>query len=98
MISFIARRLAQSVLLALIMSLIVFFGMFVVGDPVEMLADEDFNEQDKLELAMELGLDKPLPEQYVIFLFNILRGDFGVSFVHDRPVLDLILERLPATL
>ena len=98
MISFIARRLAQSVLLALIMSLIVFFGMFVVGDPVEMLADEDFNEQDKLELAMELGLDKPLPEQYMTFFFNILRGDFGVSFVHDRPVLDLILERLPATL
>ena len=98
MIIFIARRLSQSVLLALIMSLIVFFGMFVVGDPVEMLADQDFNEQDKLDLAIELGLDKPLPQQYAIFLGNILHGDFGVSFVHGRPVSDLILERLPATL
>ena len=98
MINFIARRLSQSVLLALIMSLIVFFGMFVVGDPVEMLADQDFTEQDKLDLAIELGLDKPLPQQYEIFLGNILHGDFGVSFVHNRPVLDLILERLPATL
>ena len=98
MIIFIARRLSQSVLLALIMSLIVFFGMFVVGDPVEMLADQDFNEQDKLDLAIELGLDKPLPQQYAIFLGNILHGDFGVSFVHGRPVSELILERLPATL
>ena len=98
MIIFIARRLSQSVLLALIMSLIVFFGMFVVGDPVEMLADQDFNEQDKLDLAIELGLDKPLPQQYAIFLGYILHGDFGVSFVHGRPVSDLILERLPATL
>ena len=98
MTRFIAIRMAQSLLLAFIMSLIVFLGMFVVGDPVEMLADEDFNDQDKLELAIELGLDKPLPEQYTTFLFNILQGDFGVSFVHDRPVLDLILERLPATL
>ena len=98
MINFIAKRFGQSGLLALIMSLIVFFGMYVVGDPVEMLADEDFTEQDKIDLAIELGLDKPLPEQYITFLSNILRGDFGTSFVHNRPVLDLILERLPATL
>ena len=98
MINFIAKRFGQSGLLALIMSLIVFFGMYVVGDPVEMLADEDFTEQDKIDLAIELGLDKPLPEQYITFLGNILRGDFGTSFVHNRPVLDLILERLPATL
>ena len=98
MINFIARRLGQSALLALIMSLIVFLGMYVVGDPVEMLADEDFTEQDKLDLAIELGLDKPLPEQYVTFLSNMLRGDFGISFVHNRPVLDQIIERLPATL
>jgi len=98
MINFIARRFGQSGLLALIMSLIVFFGMYVVGDPVEMLADEEFTEQDKIDLAIELGLDKPLPEQYMTFLGNILHGDFGISFVHSRPVLDLILERLPATL
>jgi len=98
MISYITKRLWQSGLLALIMSLIVFLGMYVVGDPVEMLSEEDWTEQDKIELAIELGLDKPLHEQYLNFAGDIIRGDFGVSFVHNRPVLDLIVERLPATL
>jgi peptide/nickel transport system permease protein len=80
------------------MSLIVFLGMYVVGDPVEMLSEEDWTEEDKIELAIELGLDKPLHEQYLNFAGDIIRGDFGVSFVHNRPVLDLIVERLPATL
>ena len=98
MISYITKRLWQSGLLALIMSLIVFLGMYVVGDPVEMLSEEDWTEQDKIELAIELGLDKPLHEQYFNFAGDIIQGDFGVSFVHNRPVLDLIVERLPATL
>ena len=98
MIKYISRRLWQSGVLAFIMSLIVFFGMYVVGDPVEMLADDDFTEEDKIELAIELGLDKPLHEQYFNFAGDIIRGDFGISFVHNRPVLDLIIERLPATL
>ena len=98
MISYITKRLWQSGLLALIMSLIVFLGMYVVGDPVEMLSEEDWTEEDKIELAIELGLDKPLHEQYLNFAGDIIRGDFGVSFVHNRPVIDLIVERLPATL
>ena len=98
MIKYISRRIWQSGVLAFIMSLIVFFGMYVVGDPVEMLADDDFTEEDKIELAIELGLDKPLHEQYLNFAGDIIRGDFGISFVHNRPVLDLIIERLPATL
>jgi len=98
MIKYISKRLWQSGVLAFIMSLIVFFGMYVVGDPVEMLADDDFTEEDKIELAIELGLDKPLHEQYFNFAGDIIRGDFGISFVHNRPVLDLIIERLPATL
>ena len=98
MIKYISKRLWQSGVLAFIMSLIVFFGMYVVGDPVEMLADDDFTEEDKIDLAIELGLDKPLHEQYLNFAGDIIRGDFGISFVHNRPVLDLIIERLPATL
>ena len=84
MISYITKRLWQSGLLAFIMSLIVFLGMYVVGDPVEMLSEEDWTEQDKIELAIELGLDKPLHEQYLNFAGDIIRGDFGVSFVQDR--------------
>jgi len=83
MISYITKRLWQSGLLALIMSLIVFLGMYVVGDPVEMLSEEDWTEEDKIELAIELGLDKPLHEQYLNFAGDIIRGDFGVSFVHN---------------
>ena len=98
MIKYIIKRLWQSGILAFIMSLIVFFGMYVVGDPVEMLSDEDWTEEDKIELAIELGLDKPLHEQYLNFAGDIVKGDFGVSFVYNRPVLDLIIERLPATL
>jgi len=98
MIKYILKRLWQSGILAFIMSLIVFFGMYVVGDPVEMLADDDWSEEDKIELAIELGLDKPLHEQYLNFAGDIVKGDFGTSFVYNRPVLDLIIERLPATL
>jgi peptide/nickel transport system permease protein len=98
MIKYILKRFWQSGILAVIMSLIVFFGMYVVGDPVEMLSDEDWTEQDKIELAIELGLDKPVHEQYLSFAGDIVKGDFGISFVYNRPVLDLIVERLPATL
>ena len=98
MINFILKRLWHSGILAITMSLIVFFGMYVVGDPVEMLSDDEFTEQDKIDLAIELGLDKPLYEQYFTFTGDMLQGDFGTSFVYNRPVLDLIMERLPATL
>lgn len=98
MFSFILRRLGQSSVLILIMSMLVFAGMYVVSDPVAVLAGDDFTEEDRQALARELGVDKPLITQYVVFLGNIAKGDFGVSFVYNRPVLDLILERLPATL
>ncbi len=98
MIKYIFKRLWQSGILALIMSIIVFLGMYVIGDPVEMLADDDWSEEDKIELSIELGLDKPLHEQYLNFAGDIVKGDFGTSFVYNRPVLDLIIERLPATL
>ena len=98
MIKYILKRLWHSGILAIVMSLIVFFGLYVVGDPVEMLSDDEFTEQDKIELAIELGLDKPLFEQYFTYTGGMLQGDFGTSFVYNRPVLDLIMERLPATL
>ncbi|MCV6600279.1 MAG: ABC transporter permease, partial [Cohaesibacter sp.] len=98
MLSFILRRLGQSSVLVLIMSVLVFAGMYVVSDPVAVLAGDDFTEEDRQALARELGVDKPLITQYLVFLSNIAKGDFGVSFVYNRPVLDLILERLPATL
>ena len=97
MLTYIARRIGQSLVLLLIMSVLVFFGMYVVGDPVEVLASDDFNQSDREALAAALGLDRPLPLQYLSFLGNVAQGDFGQSFVYNRPVLELILERLPAT-
>ena len=98
MLNYIVRRIGQSVVLLLIMSVLVFAGMYVVGDPVEVLASDDFNQADREALATALGLDRPLPLQYLSFLGNVAQGDFGQSFVYNRPVLDLILERLPATI
>lgn len=98
MLSFVIRRLGQSGVLVLIMSVLVFVGMFVVSDPVAVLAGDDFTEEDRIALAAELGVDRPLLVQYFSFLGNIAQGDFGTSFVYNRPVIDLIVERLPATL
>jgi peptide/nickel transport system permease protein len=98
MLSFVLRRLGQSGVLVLIMSILVFVGMYVVSDPVAVLASDDFTEEDRIALASELGVDRPLMVQYFSFLSNMVRGDFGTSFVYNKPVLPLIVERLPATL
>lgn len=98
MMNFVLRRLGQSVILLLIMSVLVFAGMYVISDPVAVMAGEDATQADRLALAAAYGLDRPLPLQYLTFLANIAQGDFGNSFVYGRPVLDLIFERLPATL
>lgn len=98
MLSYLTRRLGQSLVLVLIMSIIVFVGMYVVTDPVAVMASDDFTVEDRLQLAKELGVDRPLAIQYTIFLSNIVQGDFGTSFFYNTPVLDLIVERIPATL
>jgi peptide/nickel transport system permease protein len=68
------------------------------GDPVEiMLADQRATEEQAASLRHDLGLDRPIAERFLVFLGNALRGDFGISFFHRRPVWDVIAERLPAT-
>jgi peptide/nickel transport system permease protein len=68
------------------------------GDPVEiMLADQRATAEQAEALRRDLGLDRPLVERFLVFLGNALRGDFGISFFHRRPVWDVIAERLPAT-
>lgn len=98
MLMFFLNRLKQSIILMFLMSLMAFGGMYLASDPVETLAPEDWTEQDKENFAKELGLDQPVYIQYFRFIGNMLQGDFGRSFVYDVPVLDLILERLPATI
>ena len=95
---FIIRRLMQAALVILAMSAIVFVGVNVIGNPVDILINPEFT-QEEFERAMRaLGLDRPLHEQYLVFLGNALEGDLGDSFVFGMPAIELILERMPATL
>ena len=95
---FIIRRLMQSSMVIVAMSLIVFFGINVIGNPVDILINPEF-DQEELERAIKaLGLDLPLWQQYLVFIKNALQGDFGKSFVFGQSALKLIIQRIPATL
>jgi peptide/nickel transport system permease protein len=98
MIAFILRRLSQAAFVVLSMMVIVFFGVNVVGDPIYMLVSPEMNQQQIEETARNLGLDRPIWEQFFHFVGNALRGDMGSSFVHGEPAIKLILSRMPATL
>ena len=95
---FMVRRLMQSVVVLLIMSVIVFLGVFAIGNPIDILIAPDADQIERERAIRALGLDLPLWEQYFIFLANAAKGDLGRSFVFNEPALRLILERMPATL
>src|SRR3546814_20267210 len=78
---FIIRRLLQSVLVILAMSVIVFAGVFVIGDPIEILISPEADKAARAAAIHALGLDKPPWQQYLIFLVNEVQGDLGRSFV-----------------
>lgn len=94
---FLIRRLMQSVIVIIVMSMIVFTGVFAIGDPVELLVAEDATEEDIALARHQMGLDKPIWQQYGIFVGNALSGDLGKSFVFRTPALELLMQRLPAT-
>ena len=92
------RRLGQSVLVLLAVSFISFLVFRHIGDPTISLLGEEATVQERAALVAQLGFDRPVPEQYVRYLGNVLQGDLGVSYRLKRPVAELIAERLPATL
>jgi peptide/nickel transport system permease protein len=99
MTAFIIRRVMQSGAVMLITTLLVFFGLMVIGDPLDIMIDPQLCDAACEQRArIRLGLDRPLYAQYVVFIGNLLTGDLGESFVYGTPVGTLILERLPATL
>jgi peptide/nickel transport system permease protein len=98
MLAFIIRRLLQALLVMAVMSGLVFVGLYVIGDPVSMMASPDATELDRAAIRHNFGLDKPLLQQYGIFLVHALRLDFGNSFLAGQPAMQLILERMPATM
>lgn len=95
---FIIRRLLQAGLVVVVMSFIVFSGVFMVGDPVEILVSDDADQEERERIIQSMGLDKPFIVQYGLFVAKALQGDLGESFVFNEPALLLILDRMPATM
>jgi peptide/nickel transport system permease protein len=98
MLSFVAQRLIQSVLVMLTVALIAFSMFRYVGDPIASMVGQDTTPEQRAELRKQLGLDDPFVVQYAHFVANAVRGDFGISYRHRRPVSELLEERMPATL
>jgi peptide/nickel transport system permease protein len=98
MLGFVIQRFLQAVVVMAVMSVIVFVGVYAIGNPVDIVIPPDATQDIRAEAIRRLGLDRPLWEQYWIFATNALQGDFGRSFVYNIPVLELIGSRLPATL
>jgi peptide/nickel transport system permease protein len=82
----------------LAMTVIVFIGVNVIGNPIDILISPDATQADRARTIAALGLDQPLWRQYLLFLWGALHGNLGQSFVFGEPALRLILERMPATL
>src|SRR5437867_4101951 len=94
---FLIGRVLQTVLSMLVVISIVFVLTRLSGNPVHLLLDVNASERDQQILMHHLGLDKPLPVQYAIYVKNIFMGDFGKSVLTRRPVTEHIWERLPPT-
>lgn len=98
MATWLARRLVQALFVVLAMTVIVFIGVNVIGNPIDILISPEADQAERLRAIAALGLDKPLWQQYLVFLGGILHGDFGRSFVFNEPAMRIIMQRLPATL
>lgn len=95
---FLIRRLLQSVVVLFVMSLIVFVGVYAIGNPVDILISPEADQAERERAIRALGLDLPLHQQYLVFLRKAVTGNLGESFVFSEPALGLILKRMPATL
>ena len=98
MAGWLTRRLVQAAFVVLAMTAIVFIGVNVIGDPIEIMISPEADAAERLRAIAALGLDKPLWQQYLTFLNGVLHGDLGRSFVFNEPAIKVILQRLPATL
>jgi peptide/nickel transport system permease protein len=95
---YLVGRVLQTVLSMLVVVSIVFVLTRLSGSPIHLLLDVSATERDQEILTRHLGLDRPLPVQYGLYVRNVALGDFGTSILTRRPVTEHILERLPATI
>ncbi|WP_031357317.1 ABC transporter permease [Caballeronia sordidicola] len=98
MIGFIIHRFVQSAGILMLTSVLVFCGVFAIGDPIQILVPADASPAEIAQAVHSLGLDQPMWKQYLLFVEHALHGDLGRSFVFNQPSIQLIMERLPATL
>ena len=91
-------RIGQAIFTLLLLSIVVFLSVHLTGDPGEHLLGPEGTLEDWKQMRKNLGLDKPLPVQYGLFLTKVVRGDFGKSFLTGRPARDMLFARLPATM
>ena len=98
MLAFTLRRFGQSLLVLVLMSLLVFLGVYAIGNPIDLLVNPQADDLERARATAALGLDQPLARQYLTFLVHAAHGDLGRSFVYNIPAIELILDRLPATM
>jgi len=98
MLSYIIRRVFQSILVLLVVGLVAFAMFTFIGDPIDNMLGQERTQEDIDRLRGELGLDQPFVVQYVKFLASAVQGNFGVSYEQGRPVAQILAERAPATL
>ena len=99
MINFLLKRIAYAFLILIGITFITFILTYIIpADPVRMLAGRSATPETVESIRQQLGLDKPLIIQYLNYLFNLLQGDLGRSYVQKTQVTELIMSRLPATL
>jgi len=98
MLAFTIRRLGQSLFVLVVMAFLVFLGVYAIGNPIELLVNPQADDVERARATAALGLDKPFLEQFGIFIARAAGGDLGRSFVYNIPAIQLILDKLPATL
>jgi peptide/nickel transport system permease protein len=98
MLAFLLRCIFQSVLVIAAMAILVFVGVYALGNPIDILISPEADQLERAQAIARLGLDRSLWTQFWLFVTAALRGDLGISFVHGVPAVGLILSRMPATL
>lgn len=98
MTAYLIRRVLQALFVMLAMVVLVFAAVYMLGNPVDALLSPDSDQIERAAAIARLGLERPLYEQFFIFLWSAVRGDLGTSFVYGIPALEVLLLRLPTTL
>jgi peptide/nickel transport system permease protein len=98
MTTYLLRRLLQSLIVVVGVTLLAFLSLHMAGDPTHLYVNERASQEEFEQIRKSLGFDRPLPEQYVNYLLRLAQGDMGNSLRSRLPALPMVLSRLPATL